>query len=65
MAFVVRDRWDPSALAPEVRAAVAAFDPRLPIFDVRPMPDVRRVGAIGAPIHDAAGGGVRRCRRCS
>jgi predicted permease len=37
MAYVVRTDRDPSALAADVRAAVAAFDPRLPIYDVRPM----------------------------
>jgi putative ABC transport system permease protein len=37
MAYVVRTDRDPSALAGDVRAAVAALDPRLPIYDVRPM----------------------------
>jgi putative ABC transport system permease protein len=37
MAYVVRTDGDPSSLASEVRTAVAAFDPRLPIFDVRTM----------------------------
>ncbi len=37
MAYVVRTDRDPSALAADVRAAVAAFDPRLPIYDVRAM----------------------------
>jgi predicted permease len=37
MAYVVRTDRDPSALAGDVRAAVAAFDPRLPIYDVRAM----------------------------
>lgn len=37
MAYVVRAERDPSALAVDVRAAVAAFDPRLPIYDVRSM----------------------------
>jgi predicted permease len=36
MAYVVRTDVNPSALAPDVRRAVAAFDPQLPIFDVRP-----------------------------
>src|SRR4051812_10032430 len=35
MAYVVRADRDPSALAADVRAAVAALDPRLPIYDVR------------------------------
>ncbi len=37
MAYVVRTDRDPTALAADVRAAVAALDPRLPIYDVRPM----------------------------
>jgi putative ABC transport system permease protein len=37
MAYVVRTGRDPSALAADIRAAVSAFDPRLPIYDVRPM----------------------------
>jgi putative ABC transport system permease protein len=37
MAYVVRTDRDPSALASGVRAAVAAFDPQLPIFDLRAM----------------------------
>ena len=37
MAYVVRTDGDPPALAAEIRAAVAAFDPQLPIYDVRPM----------------------------
>jgi putative ABC transport system permease protein len=35
MAYVVRTERDPASLTTEVRAAVAAFDPQLPIFDVR------------------------------
>ena len=37
MAYVVRTDRDPTALAADVRAAVAALDPRLPIYDVRAM----------------------------
>jgi ABC-type antimicrobial peptide transport system permease subunit len=37
MAYIVRTNRDPSSLAAEARAAVAALDPRLPIYDVRPM----------------------------
>jgi predicted lysophospholipase L1 biosynthesis ABC-type transport system permease subunit len=37
MAWIVASDRDPAALAADVRAAVAAFDPRLPIYDVRPM----------------------------
>jgi predicted permease len=39
MAFIVRtaDGRDPASVASDVRAAVAAIDPRLPIYDVRPM----------------------------
>jgi putative ABC transport system permease protein len=37
MAYVVRTDGDPPALAAEIRAAVAAFDPQLPIYDVRAM----------------------------
>jgi ABC-type antimicrobial peptide transport system permease subunit len=37
MAYVVRTDRDPSALASDVRAAVAAFDPQLPIYDLRAM----------------------------
>ena len=36
-AYVVRANEDPPALASEIRAAVAALDPRLPIYDVRPL----------------------------
>jgi predicted permease len=34
---VVRTGADPSAVAPAVRRVVAALDPRLPVYDVRPM----------------------------
>jgi predicted permease len=37
MAYVLRTDREPLALVPAVRAAVSAFDPRLPIYDVRPM----------------------------
>jgi putative ABC transport system permease protein len=39
MAFIVRtvDGRDPASIAGDVRAAVAAIDPQLPIYDVRPM----------------------------
>ncbi|HEX6737162.1 MAG TPA: FtsX-like permease family protein, partial [Vicinamibacteria bacterium] len=42
MAYVVRSGRDPSALAAEVRAAVTALDPRLPIHDLRPLEDYAR-----------------------
>ena len=49
MAYVVGTDRDPSALAADVRAAVAAVDPRLPIYDVRPMETyVERRAAIRA-----------------
>jgi putative ABC transport system permease protein len=37
MAYVVRTDRDPASLTPEVRNAVAAFDSRLPIYDIRTM----------------------------
>lgn len=37
VALVVRTRGDPAAVAPAVRAAVAAVDPSQPITDVNPM----------------------------
>ena len=37
MAYVVGTNRDSSALAADVRAAVAAVDPRLPIYDLRPL----------------------------
>jgi putative ABC transport system permease protein len=37
MAYVVRTDRDPASLTAEVRSAVAAVDPRLPIYDVRTM----------------------------
>ncbi|HTI35975.1 MAG TPA: ABC transporter permease [Vicinamibacterales bacterium] len=37
MAYVVRSSRDPAALAADVRAAIAALDPNLPIYDVRPL----------------------------
>jgi predicted permease len=39
MAFIVRtsEGRDPASIATDVRAAVAAIDPHLPIYDVRPM----------------------------
>ncbi len=41
MAFVVRgdSSANPTALTSNVRAAVATFDPRLPLYDVRPLND--------------------------
>lgn len=36
-AFIIRANRTPSALVPEIRAAVAELDPRLPIYDVRPL----------------------------
>ena len=37
MAYVVRAHRDPASLGADVRAAVAAFDPRLPLYDLRPL----------------------------
>ncbi|PYR93911.1 MAG: permease [Acidobacteria bacterium] len=37
MAFVVRTNRDPASLAPDIRAAIARLDPKLPIYDVRPL----------------------------
>jgi putative ABC transport system permease protein len=37
MAYVVRTSSNPSALAADIRGAVASFDRQLPIYDVRPM----------------------------
>jgi putative ABC transport system permease protein len=37
MAYVVQSDRDPAALAADVRKAVAALDPKLPIYDVRPL----------------------------
>jgi predicted permease len=39
MAYIVHTEGDPLVLAPQVRAAMAAFDPRLPIYDLRPLGD--------------------------
>jgi predicted permease len=36
VAYVVRADRDPAALAIDVRKAIAALDPRLPVYDVRP-----------------------------
>jgi predicted permease len=37
MAYVVRADRDPSALAADIRRTVARLDPKLPIYDVRPL----------------------------
>ena len=37
MAYAVRSNRDAASLAPDIRAAIARLDPRLPIYDVRPM----------------------------
>jgi putative ABC transport system permease protein len=37
MAYVVRTSGDPSALSAAVRQLVAAIDPQLPVYDVRPL----------------------------
>jgi putative ABC transport system permease protein len=37
MAYVVRAERDLAAATPDVRAAIAAFDPALPLYDVRPL----------------------------
>jgi len=39
MAYVVRTSGDPSALSGAVRQLVAALDPQLPAYDVRPLDD--------------------------
>ncbi len=39
MAFVVQTSGDPAALAGPVRQVVAALDPQLPVYDVRPLDD--------------------------
>ena len=39
MAFVVGTSGDASAIAPGIRSAVASLDPRLAIYDVRPLTD--------------------------
>jgi predicted permease len=39
MAFVVRTSGDAPALVPHIRRLVAARDPRLPMYDVRPLDD--------------------------
>ena len=40
LSYAIRSTRDPESLAPEVRAAVAAVDPRLPVSDVRTMEDI-------------------------
>lgn len=37
MAYVVRADRDPTALAADIRKTVARLDPRLPIYDIRPL----------------------------
>jgi predicted permease len=37
MAYVVRSELDPSALSRTVRETVAALDPELPVYDIRPL----------------------------
>ena len=37
IAYVVAVDGDPSSIAPQVRAVVAALDPRLPIYEVQPL----------------------------
>jgi predicted permease len=39
MAWMVRTSADPASLSGPIRASVAALDPQLPIFDVRPLSD--------------------------
>ncbi len=41
MALVVRAAGDPAAIAPRVRQAVLAVDPRLPVFDLLTMEEIR------------------------
>ena len=37
MAYVVRSDRDPASVAADIRTAIAALDPKLPIYDVRPL----------------------------
>jgi putative ABC transport system permease protein len=37
IAYVVRVNGDPTAIVPQLRAVVAGLDPRLPIYEVRPL----------------------------
>jgi putative ABC transport system permease protein len=60
MAYVVRSTREPSALAADVRRAIAALDPHLPIYDVKPLETyvegaraVRRFTAILAAVFAA------------
>jgi predicted permease len=39
MAWMIRTNADPASLSGPIRATVAALDPQLPIFDVRPLSD--------------------------
>ena len=39
MSVVLRTDGEPTAITPQVRAAVRAIDPNLPIYDVRTMDD--------------------------
>jgi predicted permease len=39
VAFVVRASGEPTALTPAIRAAVSKLDPRLPVYDLRPLDD--------------------------
>ena len=39
MAYVIRADRDPAGLAADVRTTIATIDPRLPIYDVRPLDD--------------------------
>jgi predicted permease len=39
MAYVVRTSADPAALVPQVREALKALDPKLPMYDIRPLTD--------------------------
>jgi putative ABC transport system permease protein len=44
---VLRAAGDPSAAVVGIRAAIRSLDPNLPVFDVRPLPDI--VAAASAP----------------
>lgn len=46
MAWMIRTSADPASLGGPIRATVAALDPQLPVFDVRPLSDYV-VGARG------------------
>lgn len=66
--LLVRARQDPAALAPAVRATLAALDPRLPVYNVRTMDELLatsifallplRLGAVLASVQGVIGLGL-------